>query len=116
MAFPKRVFRALRKWTNVAGPEDLSERELADLGFSRTDMRILMSGSPGAELRVQAMAQQLGIGADELATRPNLAYELTATCGQCVIAGPCMRAAKDSRRLPIGNCPNAGNFGAFVAA
>jgi hypothetical protein len=116
MAFLKRVFRALGKWANAAGPEDLSDRELADLGLSRTDMRILMSGSPGAELRVQAMAQQLGIGPDELAARPNLAYELTATCGQCVISGPCMRAAKDGRRLPIGNCPNAGNFAAFAAA
>lgn len=99
----------------VNAPKDakLSDRELADLGLSRTDVALLRSGTPGARKRILAMAAQFGLTETDLNAHPELGLDLAETCGHCQQAKACRDAIRSGSPLPQDKCPNAGLYKAL---
>lgn len=99
--------RAMEQLVQGLRTEKVSDRELADLGLSRADFDMLMSGAPGSEKRIEAMAAQFGVDPEMITNTPGLSLHLTEFCGHCSVVKTCQRALEAGKPLPQDQCPNA---------
>ena len=100
----------------VATPRDeyLCDRELSDLGLSRSDLAMLRSGAPRTRDRILAMAGQFGLTEADLNAQANLGLELAEKCGHCLQAETCRDAIRAGAHMPQSKCPNAGIYRALA--
>ena len=99
----------LRKFFDPA-EQDPSDRELADLGLSRTDYRQLVDGAPGTRERMEALAAKFGVTPEMIDRDRGLALQITETCGQCHVSGKCQRALDGKGVFDPEDCPNAARY------
>jgi hypothetical protein len=106
---------ALKQLSEYLGqPERPSDADLADLGLSRVDYDILVTGAPGARARIEAMAAQFGLPPEQIDAERGLALELAQTCAHCGEAATCRKALQQGRPLPAELCPNAPIYRAML--
>lgn len=89
---------------------DPTDRELADLGLSRTDYRQLVGSAPGTRARMEALAAKFGVTPEMIDRDRGLALEIAETCGQCHLAGKCQRALDGKGMFDPDHCPNAARY------
>ncbi|WP_171170459.1 DUF1127 domain-containing protein [Ruegeria sp. HKCCA0370] len=107
-------FQKIARIVSTPRDENLSDRELSDLGLSRADLAMLRSGAPQARERILTMAGQFGLTEADLNAHPELGLELAEKCGHCLQAETCRDAIRAGARLPQGKCPNAGIYRALL--
>ena len=102
--------RAMSRILHAPVTEKLEDRDLADLGLSRSDLAMLRSGEPGAHERITAMARQFGLQQSDLNTHLEISLALAENCGHCQEAKTCHKALQRGEALPEDKCPNAGIY------
>ncbi len=107
-------FEALRHLLDPKA-DDLSDRQLAELGLTRADFRLLQSGHPNTRARLEAMAARFGLTPRELDAYRSVAIDLAKTCGHCSEARTCEKALDGKAEWPVDRCPNAHIYAALAA-
>lgn len=108
-----RLFRISRDINDIMA---MSERELADLGVSRTEAMQLATLPDEVPARVRAMAKLYGLSADALLSDRRLWHELLNGCNHCAdvatcdrfLSGPAKQEPVDIAALTF--CPNRESF------
>lgn len=109
----ERVRRFFARATGLDEVEQLSERELADLGLSRDQARNLSRLPDDVPGRIAAMARIFGLTEADLIRDRSEWEELLLTCNACRAQGACRRLldrAETADPTEAGFCPNAGRF------
>lgn len=108
-----RLFRISRDLNEV---KSMSDRELADLGVSRTEAMELATLPDDVSIRVRAMAKVYDISANELLADRRLWHELLHGCNHCADLRTCDRfMARPDPDAPVDTstltfCPNRETF------
>ena len=106
---------ALQQLSEYLGrPERPSDADLADLGLSREDFHILVSGAPGARARMEAMAARFGVTPEQIDADRGYALQLAETCAHCGEAAACRKALDRGMPLTGDRCPNAPIYRAML--
>ncbi len=91
----------------------LSERDLGELGLSRSEARSFARVSPEVTARVAGMASVYGLGAADIQRDIPAYRELVAACATCRRGEDCRDRLRDADQLAPGDvafCPNAPTF------
>jgi len=112
------LFRVSRDLHEI---EAMNDRELADLGVTRSEAVALAQMPDDVPARVTAMAKVFGLDPAEVMQDRRVWTELLQTCAQCGDLGTCHRFMAredpeepvDTRRLTF--CPNRRTFDALQA-
>lgn len=91
----------------------LSDRDLAELGLSRTDFTQLINATPGTRERMEAMAAQFDLSAQDIDGDRGQALELAERCGYCASARACQNAVDLGVDFDPEQCPNAERYDAM---
>lgn len=111
-----RFFRLFRVSRDINDIMAMSERDLADLGVSRTEAMELAALPDEVPARVREMAKVYGLSADELLADRRLWHELLHGCNHCADVAACdrflSRPAKDEPvdAATLTFCPNRERF------
>lgn len=114
----ERIKALLARWRDVAELDGLSDHDLADLGFSREQVRrfaMMPADVPG---RVTAMGTIFGLTEAELRRDHGAWVDLLETCSQCGDRGPCQQMldkAAEAQPQDAGFCPNRHSLMALLA-
>jgi hypothetical protein len=96
----------------------LGERDLDDLGVTRSEFRTLATTPPEVTVRMQAMAGRHGLQARDFAGHGHDVAAMTESCRSCASVGACRAfladASEDAARAVF--CPNHTTYDALRAA
>lgn len=112
----ERFFRLFRLSRDIHEIEAMGDRELADLGISRTEALQLAALPDDVPTRVSAMAKVFGIPSEALLADRRLWHELLHSCNNCTDLGACHRfMAREEPDEPVETgsltfCPNRQTF------
>ena len=84
-----------------------TDRELADMGLSRSDFTRLITSKDGTRERMETLAAQFGVTPEMIDADHGLALELAHTCGHCQCAKACQNAIDLGVDFDTSRCPNA---------
>jgi len=84
-----------------------TERELADMGFTHSDYRYLVTSKDGTRTRMEALAARFGVTPQMIDAHLGLSLELARTCGHCPNSKACQNALDLGVDMDTALCPNA---------
>ena len=87
-----------------------TDRELADMGLSRTDYTRLITSKDGTRQRMETLAARFGVTPQMIDADRGLALELAETCGHCQSSRACQNAIDLGVSFDTARCPNAGIY------
>jgi hypothetical protein len=112
-----RIKALLHRWHEIHEVEALTDRDLADLGMSRDQVRAFAAMPADITERVTAMGRIFGVPEVELKRDHSQWVELLSVCGHCADRGACglvLDKGDLSRPADTGFCPNAASFAAMA--
>jgi len=103
-----RIRALIDRWHQLKSLENLTDRDLADLGMSRGQVEAFILMPRDVPDRVARMAALFGIPEAELKANHADYLELLGTCGQCTDRTACARLLQkaDARPEEAAFCPN----------
>ncbi len=84
-----RIKTLIERWNEVREVEALSQRDLADLGMSRSQVEAFVRMPHDVPDRVVAMARIFGLDENDVKANHAEWLELLQTCGTCKERGAC---------------------------
>ena len=108
-----RIKTLLTRWHDFNEVDSLSDRDLADLGMSREQVRAFAQMPPDVGQRVTAMATIFGVPEADLKRDHSQWVELLSSCSRCgdrVACGQALARGEITRPEDAGFCPNRGTF------
>lgn len=109
----ERIRAMVERWKELKEIDALSDRDLDDLGMSRSQLEAFARMPHDAPDRMAAMAANFGIPEDDLKANHAEYLELLGTCGTCHDRATCalVLAKKDlARPSDCAFCPNSRSF------
>ncbi len=100
----------LARWQAVSEIDALSERDLDELGLSRSQARALARTPPTVTDRVARMTSVYGLTAGDMQRDVPGYRDLVAACATCGCAATCRDMLQEAARLSpddVAFCPNA---------
>lgn len=114
-----RIRHFLKLWRQTQEIDALTDRDLADLGMTRDQVRDFSRMPADSAARMATMARLFGITEAELKQDHALYLELVATCGHCTDRAACalvLAKGDIARPSDCAFCPNGEVFAALAAA
>ncbi len=114
-----RIKALLHRWQEVKEVEALSDRDLADLGITRDQLRTFLTLPRDVGDRVAAMGAIFGVPEADLKRDQALWRDLLEVCGHCADRGACGVAMAHGDLTGPGDCgfcPNRSSFSALAPA
>ena len=108
-----RIRALIDRWQQLKTLNELSDRDLADLGMSRAQVEAFIRMPPDVPDRVIRMAAIFGIAEADLKADHAEYLELLGTCGPCRDRGACslvLARGELARPSEAAFCPNAGIY------
>lgn len=108
-----RIKTLLSRWHDIKEVETLTDRDLADLGMTREQVRAFVQMPHDVAKRVTAMATIFGVPEADLKRDHAQWVDLLSTCGNCAERGACslvLAKGDQSRPEDAGFCLNRGSF------
>ncbi|MEZ5797948.1 MAG: DUF6455 family protein [Paracoccaceae bacterium] len=114
-----RIKTLLSRWHEIKEVEALSDRDLADLGLSRDQLRDFIAMPHDVADRVAAMGRIFGLSEATLQRDHAQWVDILSTCGHCADRGACalvLSKGQLSRPADATFCPNHDTFTGLSAA
>lgn len=105
-----RIRALIDRWQELASLDDLTERDLNDLGMTRAQVKAFVTMPPEVPDRVARMAAIFGVPEDELKASPADYLALLGTCRTCRDRTTCARkfdSGAITSPAQASFCPNA---------
>lgn len=110
-----RIKSFLDHWHEVREAENLSDRDLADIGLSRDQLRHFLEMPEDVEDRVTRMAAVFGLTPDEIRANHAGWVELLEVCGGCTERRACGRVLDQGDAARAEDCNFCRNRASFLA-
>lgn len=114
-----RIRALIDRWQQIKSLEALTDRDLADLGMTRDQVRDFILMPPDVPNRVARMAAIFGIPEADLKAHHADYLELLGTCAHCTDRAACsviLRNEDVARPQDAAFCPNGERFAALHGA
>ena len=113
MVMLEQIRALVTRWRALKEVDSLTDRDLMDLGMTRTQVETFARMPLDVADRVAAMAANFGIGAADLKANYEEYLELLSTCGRCQDRAACglvLAKGELARPSEAAFCPNAPVF------
>lgn len=106
-----RIKELMARWHAMREVDSMTDRDLDDLGMTRSQVNRFVRLPRDVPDRVAAMAEIFGLSAEDVKADHGRYLDLLDTCGTCGHRGACKRMLDgDHKHAPDGFCPNAAEF------
>ncbi|MFZ1467734.1 MAG: hypothetical protein WAT09_02030 [Paracoccaceae bacterium] len=108
-----RIKTLLSRWHEISEVDALTDREVADLSMTRSQLRAFAKMPPDVDQRVAAMGTIFGVPEADLKRDHFQWVDLLSTCGRCadrVACGHALANGDITKAADAGFCPNRGTF------
>lgn len=110
-----KITAMFERWEQRREIEDLSDREVADMGLSRDDLMDFMHIPPDSAERLAAMAALLGMSPAMLHASYGEYLERLYDCGHCRDRKVCAGVLAQGQAVTPGDVPYCRNAGGIAA-
>lgn len=106
-----------QRWTLADEVARLDDREVADLGLSRTELRSVAQAGSRPRRLMTAMMARVGVRPSDLRRVPGLMREVELNCASCADKRRCRRWLRSAEPAATYRdfCPNADSFDRALA-